>query len=182
MPSPPFYAPPPPLSRPRSNPGLQAGGERGAGGWGGAGEALLSQIIGIPPPLGIPWSGPLPSGGRPYSLVGPAPFRGAALFTWWGRPFRGRPLIYHTFLFLGLWPHGLFALCVSTVLFGRGQVGACDLEHSFEFVGELYGDVRSLGDGVYDDERRSDGLEVWPRGLVDSVPVAERDDVRLAQA
>ena len=92
-PPPPFMTPPPPLSRPRSNPGLQVGGGRGAGGWGGAGEALLSQIIGIPPPLGIPWSGPLPSGGRPYSLVGPAPFRGAALFTWWGRPFWGRPPI-----------------------------------------------------------------------------------------
>jgi len=47
---------------------------------GGTGEALLSQISGIPPP-------------RVLSQFGPAPFQGAALVSVRVRPFRGRPLI-----------------------------------------------------------------------------------------
>ena len=74
--TPPLNDSPPPLSRPRSNPGLPAGGGRGVGRWGGAGEALLSQIIGIPPPLGILGSGPPPFGGRPYLHGEAAPFGG----------------------------------------------------------------------------------------------------------
>ena len=41
--------------------------------------------------------------------------------------------------------------------------------------------VGALGHGVYDDEIRGNGAQLRPLGLVDAVPVAERDDVRLAQ-
>ena len=57
--------------------------------WGGAGEALFSQISGIPAPLGGLRAGLPPFEGRPYSCGGTAPFRGAALFLWRGRPFWG---------------------------------------------------------------------------------------------
>ena len=76
QPPPPLDVCHPPLPRPTSNPGLPAGGGRGVRRWGGAGEALLSQIIGIPAPLGDLRSGPPPFGGRPYSYGGAAPFGG----------------------------------------------------------------------------------------------------------
>ena len=71
QPPPPLDVYHPPLPRPTSNPGLPAGGGRCVGGWGGAREALLTQISGVSPPRAISQVGPTPFGGGPVLSSGP---------------------------------------------------------------------------------------------------------------
>ena len=76
QPPPPLDVYHPPLPRPTSNPGLPAGGGRCVGGWGGAREALLTQISGVSPPRAISQVGPTPFGGGPVLRSGPPPCGG----------------------------------------------------------------------------------------------------------